>query len=65
MHLVPSATVRGRDPLSLARTGAMLALGTLKAWSLLGRLRPAAVVGFGGYPTVPPLLAARCAACRP
>ena len=25
---------------------------------LLGRLRPAAVVGFGGYPTMPPVLAA-------
>ena len=36
----------------------MLALGTAKAWSLIGRIRPAVVVGFGGYPTVPPLLAA-------
>ena len=25
---------------------------------MLGRVRPAVVVGFGGYPTVPPLLAA-------
>ena len=25
---------------------------------LHGRIRPAAVVGFGGYPTVPPVLAA-------
>ncbi|HEU5018095.1 MAG TPA: undecaprenyldiphospho-muramoylpentapeptide beta-N-acetylglucosaminyltransferase [Pseudolabrys sp.] len=58
VHLIPSATLRGRDPLSLARTAAQLALGTAKAWALLGRLRPAAVVGFGGYPTVPPMLAA-------
>jgi UDP-N-acetylglucosamine--N-acetylmuramyl-(pentapeptide) pyrophosphoryl-undecaprenol N-acetylglucosamine transferase len=58
VHLIPSATVRGRDPLSLARTGALLGLGTLKAWRLIGRIRPAVVVGFGGYPTVPPLLAA-------
>ena len=58
VHLIPSATVRGRDPVSLARTAALLALGTLKSWSLLGRIKPAAVVGFGGYPTVPPLLAA-------
>ena len=34
------------------------AFGTLQAWRLLGRIRPAAVVGFGGYPTVPPVLAA-------
>ena len=58
VHLIPSATVRGRNPVSLARTGAMLAFGTAKAWSLIGRIRPAVVVGFGGYPTVPPLMAA-------
>jgi UDP-N-acetylglucosamine--N-acetylmuramyl-(pentapeptide) pyrophosphoryl-undecaprenol N-acetylglucosamine transferase len=58
VHLIPSATLRARNPLALARTGARLALGGAKAWSLLGRLRPAAVVGFGGYPTVPPLWAA-------
>lgn len=58
VHLIPSATVRGRDPISLARTGAKLALGTAKAWATIGRIRPAVVVGFGGYPTVPPLWAA-------
>jgi UDP-N-acetylglucosamine--N-acetylmuramyl-(pentapeptide) pyrophosphoryl-undecaprenol N-acetylglucosamine transferase len=58
VHLIPSATVRGRDPISLARTAILLALGTAKAWSLLGRMRPNIVVGFGGYPTVPPILAA-------
>ncbi|MGH3632203.1 MAG: glycosyltransferase, partial [Sciscionella sp.] len=58
VHLIPSATLRGRDPLSLARTAVLLTLGTAKAWALLGRLRPAIVVGFGGYPTVPPLMAA-------
>ncbi|HTS41316.1 MAG TPA: undecaprenyldiphospho-muramoylpentapeptide beta-N-acetylglucosaminyltransferase [Xanthobacteraceae bacterium] len=57
-HVIPSATVRGRDPVSLARTAAMLSLGVMKAWLLLGRLRPAAVVGFGGYPSIPPVLAA-------
>ena len=57
-HVIPSATVRGRDPISLARTGLRLALGTAQAFALLGRLKPAAVIGFGGYPTVPPLLAA-------
>jgi UDP-N-acetylglucosamine--N-acetylmuramyl-(pentapeptide) pyrophosphoryl-undecaprenol N-acetylglucosamine transferase len=58
MHLIPSATLRGRDPFALARTLTLLALGTVKAWALIGRIRPAVVVGFGGYPTVPPLLAA-------
>ncbi|MBI4273395.1 MAG: undecaprenyldiphospho-muramoylpentapeptide beta-N-acetylglucosaminyltransferase [Rhizobiales bacterium] len=58
IHVVPSATVRGHNPFTLARTATMLALGIVKAWFLLGRLKPAAVIGFGGYPTVPPLLAA-------
>jgi len=58
VHLIPSATVRGRNPVALARTGALLTLGTMMAWGLMGKIRPAAVVGFGGYPTVPPLWAA-------
>jgi UDP-N-acetylglucosamine--N-acetylmuramyl-(pentapeptide) pyrophosphoryl-undecaprenol N-acetylglucosamine transferase len=58
VHVIPSASLRGHNPLALARAAAMLTLGTAKAWSMLGRVRPAAVVGFGGYPTVPPLLAA-------
>src|SRR4051812_46336883 len=57
-HLIPSATIRGRDPISLARTAGALGVGAMKALLLLRRIRPAAVVGFGGYPTLPPLLAA-------
>ena len=59
IDVVPSETVRGRDPWSLARTGAMLAAGAAVALNLMRRLKPAAVVGFGGYPTLPPLIAAR------
>jgi UDP-N-acetylglucosamine--N-acetylmuramyl-(pentapeptide) pyrophosphoryl-undecaprenol N-acetylglucosamine transferase len=58
VHIVTSATVRGRDPVSLARTAALLGIGTMQAWRLLGSIRPSAVIGFGGYPTVPPVLAA-------
>ena len=58
LHIIPSATLRGRDPISLARTATLLGWGSAKAWILLGRVAPKAVVGFGGYPTVPPLLAA-------
>jgi UDP-N-acetylglucosamine--N-acetylmuramyl-(pentapeptide) pyrophosphoryl-undecaprenol N-acetylglucosamine transferase len=57
-HIIPSATVRGRDPLSLTRTATTLMSGIVKAWLLLGRIRPVVVVGFGGYPSIPPLLAA-------
>ncbi len=58
IHVIASATVRGRNPLSLARTAAMLGIGTMQGLRLLTRMRPAAVVGFGGYPTIPPVLAA-------
>jgi UDP-N-acetylglucosamine--N-acetylmuramyl-(pentapeptide) pyrophosphoryl-undecaprenol N-acetylglucosamine transferase len=58
IHVIPSETVRGRNPVALAKTGAILGLGIVKAWLLLGRLRPALVIGFGGYPTIPPVLAA-------
>ena len=59
IDVVPSETVRGRSPWSLARTGLLLAAGTAVSLNLMRRLRPAAVVGFGGYPTLPPLLAAK------
>ena len=58
VHVLPSDTLRGRNPLRLALTLLVLGYGILRAVFLLLRLRPAAVVGFGGYPTIPPLLAA-------
>jgi UDP-N-acetylglucosamine--N-acetylmuramyl-(pentapeptide) pyrophosphoryl-undecaprenol N-acetylglucosamine transferase len=58
VHVIPSETVRGRDPLSLAKTAAVVGYGTIKAFLLLPFVKPAAVVGFGGYPTIPPVLAA-------
>jgi UDP-N-acetylglucosamine--N-acetylmuramyl-(pentapeptide) pyrophosphoryl-undecaprenol N-acetylglucosamine transferase len=58
VHVIPSATIRGRNPFSLAKSGSVLGYGLLKAWFKLPRLRPAVVVGFGGYPTIPPLLVA-------
>jgi UDP-N-acetylglucosamine--N-acetylmuramyl-(pentapeptide) pyrophosphoryl-undecaprenol N-acetylglucosamine transferase len=59
IDVVPSETVRGRNPLSLARTGLTLFAGTATAFNLIRREKPVAVIGFGGYPTLPPLLAAR------
>jgi len=58
VHVVASATLRGHNPIALARTAAMLGFGLAQGWALIGRLKPAAVIGFGGYPTVPPVLAA-------
>ncbi len=58
LHHVASDTVRSRSPLRLLKTAATLARGFLSAWRLMGRLKPALVVGFGGYPTLPTVWAA-------
>jgi UDP-N-acetylglucosamine--N-acetylmuramyl-(pentapeptide) pyrophosphoryl-undecaprenol N-acetylglucosamine transferase len=57
-HIVASATLRARNPVAATQTATMLGVGLAQAWALIGRLKPAAVIGFGGYPTIPPLLAA-------
>ncbi|MEM1307840.1 MAG: UDP-N-acetylglucosamine--N-acetylmuramyl-(pentapeptide) pyrophosphoryl-undecaprenol N-acetylglucosamine transferase, partial [Pseudomonadota bacterium] len=57
-HVIPSATLAGRSPVAMAKTGVTLASGVRKAHALLGRIKPAVVVGFGGYPSFPPLVAA-------
>jgi len=56
---VPSATVNGRSPVAAAKTGATLAKGVAKARQILGDVKPKAMIGFGGYPSLPPMLAAR------
>ncbi len=58
VYQVPAATVRGRNPIALASTGFTLARGVTAARGILKSVKPAAIIGFGGYPTVPPMLAA-------
>jgi UDP-N-acetylglucosamine--N-acetylmuramyl-(pentapeptide) pyrophosphoryl-undecaprenol N-acetylglucosamine transferase len=55
---IPSATPSGRSVPQIAKAALLLAQGTLKATAIIRRLKPDAVVGFGGYPTVPPVVAA-------
>lgn len=50
--------IAGRSILRAMRGAAMLAAGTITARRLLKRLDASAVVGFGGYPAIPPALAA-------
>ncbi len=59
IYRVKAATPTGGSLAS--KLGAILSLGqgTFAAIKTLRQLKPAVVVGFGGYPTVPPLLAAR------
>jgi UDP-N-acetylglucosamine--N-acetylmuramyl-(pentapeptide) pyrophosphoryl-undecaprenol N-acetylglucosamine transferase len=58
IHQIPSATLASKSPVAMVRTGLTLGRGFVVARRLLGRLKPGVVVGFGGYPTFPPLLAA-------
>ncbi len=58
VHHVASATPTGGGPLARARAIVMLLRGTRAARRIVKRVRPRVVVGFGGYPTVPPMLAA-------
>ncbi|WP_299473526.1 undecaprenyldiphospho-muramoylpentapeptide beta-N-acetylglucosaminyltransferase [uncultured Roseibium sp.] len=59
VHIISSETIRGRNPVSIAKTLYSLLRGTLQARSVIKSLKPAVVVGFGGYPTFPPMYAAR------
>ena len=58
IHSIASATFGSRNPLHLTRAGLTLWRGFRQASTLLQRLKPKAVIGFGGYPTLPPLYAA-------
>ena len=55
----PPATLASRSPLAAAGTVWMLTRGIAAAFRLLGEVKPGAVIGFGGYPAFPPLVAAR------
>lgn len=59
IYQVPAATLAGRSPIAAAKTALALARGTKAAYGILGRVKPSVVLGFGGYPTYPPLVAAR------
>lgn len=55
---IPSATPSGGSAFSKARAAIRLSQGVVRALRLLRAIRPACVVGFGGYPSVPPVFAA-------
>ena len=58
IHQIKSATLGSKNPIAILKTLKSLWLGYKQSRMLLVKLKPAVVVGFGGYPTVPPLLAA-------
>ena len=56
---VPSATAgEEHGVLDKARTALTLGRGIFNAYRQLGAVRPGVVIGFGGYPSFPPLVAA-------
>ena len=61
IETVPAATFADRSFVSLLLAPFEIAGGILVGLAKLLRLRPAAIVGFGGYPSLPVMIAARLA----
>ena len=57
IHHVAAATPTGGGPIGRAWAILTLLRGTQAARRIIRRVKPRCVVGFGGYPTVPPVLA--------
>ena len=58
VHPIASATFGSKNPIALARSFWMIWRGVRQASEVIRRIEPEVAVGFGGYPTVPPLYAA-------
>ncbi len=58
IHPIRSATFGSKNPVALARTFWRIWQGVRQASAVIAQIKPKAVVGFGGYPTLPPLYAA-------
>lgn len=61
VHRIQSASIGGGTAGDKFRSLTTLAKGVLQSRRLLKRFRPAVIIGFGGYPSVPPAVAARLA----
>lgn len=59
VHRIASGGVAGKGVLAKLKNIARLGLGYFQCRSLIKRLDPIVTIGFGGYPSVPPLLAAQ------
>jgi UDP-N-acetylglucosamine--N-acetylmuramyl-(pentapeptide) pyrophosphoryl-undecaprenol N-acetylglucosamine transferase len=57
-HVISGAGLSGRGVKRAAQGALALARGVFEAHAILRKLHPGAVVAFGGYPSVPPVLAA-------
>jgi UDP-N-acetylglucosamine--N-acetylmuramyl-(pentapeptide) pyrophosphoryl-undecaprenol N-acetylglucosamine transferase len=59
VHVLRGAGIAGRGVRKAARASVALAAGAWQARGLLRGVHPAVIVGFGGYPTVAPVLGSR------
>jgi len=58
IHRIRAGGIAGKSFAARLQSGPELAIGTWQARGLLKRLKPKAVMGFGGYASVPTMLAA-------
>ncbi len=58
IHVVPAASPDPRRPVAALKAGGIIVYGLAVAFGVLRRIEADAVVGFGGYPSFPPFLAA-------
>ncbi len=58
IYEVPSATPSGKGLAGLLRAAPAIIAGVARSFAILQRVKPAALIGFGGYPTLPPVAAA-------
>jgi len=63
--VLPGAGIAGRGPIRAGKAVFSLSAGIVRARSILAGLHPAAIIAFGGYPSVAPVIAARLIAHRP
>ncbi len=58
IRMVEAATFAGRGLLGKISAAGSIVSGIVSAYGMLGEIRPAAVVGFGGYPALPAMAGA-------
>ncbi|MBT1156236.1 undecaprenyldiphospho-muramoylpentapeptide beta-N-acetylglucosaminyltransferase [Aminobacter anthyllidis] len=58
IHPISSSTIGSKNPIALLRAFWSIWRGVRQASQVIARIKPSVVIGFGGYPTLPPLYAA-------
>lgn len=58
IHPISSSTIGSKNPVALMRAFWSIWRGVRQASQVIAKIKPSVVIGFGGYPTLPPLYAA-------